>query len=273
MYLSRNDDALDAVGRAEERLEPFGTVAHDEAIVWLVKAMILRQINREEEAMDLALACRGTFFDHGDTTRYIYAGIVIGSILFSQSRFAEAQRAFEPLLDVARQTGDVESQARIHNNLGYCAVELSDHTAAEDHFSEAVALFLEMNQPAEATRTERGAGLLMLAKGHFASAIMRLRSARQQFLGYGMVEEAGLCGLEIAEGLLARGDADEAARIARDMVDEFTAANLNQRALAALSYLEEAIARSAASPAVVRHVHAYLEALRIDPTHEFVAIA
>src|SRR6266550_2423557 len=40
-FTGKHEEAVEAIERAEKLLEPFGTVAHDRAIVWLVKAASL----------------------------------------------------------------------------------------------------------------------------------------------------------------------------------------------------------------------------------------
>ena len=270
-YLSRTDDAMEAVTTAEERLAPFATLEHERAIVRLVRASILHDQERTDEALQDASSCRDVFLAHGDTRRYLYAGIVTGSLYYTRGQYRDAERIFRPLLEVAEKLGDSESLARLNNNLGYVLTHLDNLPAANIHFSEAVRHFNDLGMKVEATRTERGAGVLLLAKGDFHGGIRRLRDARQQFQKDGLVEEAGLCGLEIAEVLLERGEVDEAAQLARELVDEFVAARLNKRAIQAITYLHDAFEKAEATPATVRHVHSYLDALRSEPAREFTA--
>jgi hypothetical protein len=60
--------------------------------------------------------------------------------------------------------------------------------------------------------------------------------------------------------------------LAAALVHEFTAADLNRRAVAALAYLRESIVESNATPATVRDVHSYITILQTDPGREFAAI-
>jgi hypothetical protein len=55
-------------------------------------------------------------------------------------------------------------------------------------------------------------------------------------------------------------------------VQEFTAANLNRRAVVALAYVNDAIAASNATPETVRDVHASITALQADPIREFAQV-
>ncbi|HYO77129.1 MAG TPA: hypothetical protein VE010_11755, partial [Thermoanaerobaculia bacterium] len=62
-----------------------------------------------------------------------------------------------------------------------------------------------------------------------------------------------------------------ASELAASIVQEFAAARLSRRAVAAVAYLNEAIAASRATAETVRDVHAYITALRSDPTRDFTA--
>jgi len=269
-YLSQFPEAMDAIHRADERLAGFATVDHDRAIVQLVRSAILMESGALDEGMREAVAAREVFFEFGDMRRFLYAGVIAGNILYDRADFSDARELFTSLLNVATDLGDVETQARLHNNLGYCATHLGDLPNANIHFSEAVRHFNDLGMRVEGTRTERGAGVRLLAKGDYAGGIRRLREARRQFQAHGMVEDAGKCGLDIAEALLERGDVENAGKLAHELVDEFVAAGLSDRAITALEYLREAIAHETASPATVRNVHDYLDLLQTEPAREFL---
>jgi hypothetical protein len=114
---------------------------------------------------------------------------------------------------------------------------------------------------------------MLVRKGDVPAGIAVLHQTRTKFLRGGMVEEAGLCALDIVDALLTRGAPAEAEALARCIVDDFTAAALNARAITALGYLTEAISARRASGVVVNQVRQYLYALRRDPQREFVASA
>jgi hypothetical protein len=84
-----------------------------------------------------------------------------------------------------------------------------------------------------------------------------------------MPEEAGICALEVIEGLLHRGKASEAERLARLVIQEYTAAGLSTRAITALGYLTEAIATRDATVALAGKVREYILSLRTEPEREF----
>ena len=104
-------------------------------------------------------------------------------------------------------------------------------------------------------------------------AINHLRPLRREFLGHRLTEEAGICGLEIVEGLLILQNGSAAEKLARQIVSEFTAAGFNKRAIAALAYLTEAITLNRASTTLATEVREYIVSLRTSPERDFVRAA
>jgi len=261
-YLARYDEAIEAADRGEEALAPFASLEFDRAIVRLVKGMILAQQERFDDAQAILSECRRVFREFGDTTKYVQSGRAEANVLYRASRHEEAKLLLHELLRDAAEAGDVESQAGIHNNLGYCATHLSDFAAANIHFSEAVAKFTDLGFTAEVPRTERGAGLVLIARGQITNGLARLRAARSAFLNAGMIEEAGLCALNIVEVLIDRGQNADARELAQNVISEFTAAGLDDRAIAAVVRLSDAIDAEGATAETVRTTHTILSALQ-----------
>jgi tetratricopeptide (TPR) repeat protein len=261
-YLARYDEAIEAADRGEEALAPFASLEYDRAIVRLVKGMILAQQERFDEAHAILSACRRVLREFGDTKRSIQAGFAVACSLYEASRYEDSRRLYLELLSEATSEGDIEAQAGLHNDLGYCETRMNDYVSANIHFSEAVAKFTDLGFTAEVARTERGAGLLLIARGQITSGLARLREARRNFIADGMVEEAGLCGLNIAAVLIERGDRSEARSVIDAVVDEFTTAQINERGIAAVIRLREAIDVDDATAETVRTVHAFVENLR-----------
>src|SRR6266516_1007118 len=56
------------------------------------------------------------------------------------------------------------------------------------------------------TSAARGAGRLLVTKGQVNAGLAYLRNARRAFADAGIAEDAVLCGLEIVETLVERGD-------------------------------------------------------------------
>jgi tetratricopeptide (TPR) repeat protein len=272
-YLAKYREALEALERAESQLSAFGTLAHDRAIVIYVRATILREIGDLDDCLSLVIESRLIFEEHGDTRHALYCGVLEASIYYRRREFVRGRESYSALLEVARDLNDRETEARLHNNIGQCSTRLGEYENAVIHLARAHALFTSLGMHAEALRTERAEATILVSKGDYRRGIAALREARAKFLSHGLVEEAGLCGLEVVELLLERDEASQAVELSREIVHEFAAAELSHRAVGALQHLQSAIEARRASRATVRSIAEYLEALRQNPDVEFVAIA
>ena len=266
-YLGRYDEAIHALDRAEGQLLQFGTLGHDRAIVLFCRATLLQHVRRFDEAHAVLDECRHVFREYGDTQLYVKCTLATGNLLVRTGDYRGAQEMLAPLIT---QESMIGSQARM--GLGWCAVHLGAAAEAIEYFDEAARGCRRLGRELEAVRAVYGAGAAMLRLQRFTEAITTLRSTREIFLAHGLVEEGGLSGLGIVEAQLVLGQATAARMLAATLVREFTAAQLNRRAVAALAYLNDAIAASSATPEIVRNVHAYIYALRTDPTRDFVCV-
>jgi tetratricopeptide (TPR) repeat protein len=265
-FLGRLDEAYDVIETAESRLNDFPAAVYDRAIIWFVKAMILAEMDHFDEAERMIDAASAIFADVNDSVRFLQAGVIHGNLLGSQGRYAEAESLFRELLTIAVRSGDVETEARLHNNLGYCYVNLDDYMKANIHFSESIAKFTDLGFGAEIARTGRGAGVVLIRKGQFDTGCERLREARRSFAKLRMHEDAGLCALRIIEAMVDRGQTEEARSLAATVIDEFTAAALDVRAIDAVVQLRQSLDADGATAEAVRTVHTFVERLAAAET-------
>ncbi|HVG25949.1 MAG TPA: tetratricopeptide repeat protein [Thermoanaerobaculia bacterium] len=272
-YLGRYDEALSAFDRAEDAMAPFVGLTHDQAIVRFVRATTLQEIDRHDESFALLAECKEVFREHADNRRLLLCGIAEGVLLHRLRKYREAREAYLLLLAATRESIDREAVACLHNVIGHCSVDLGDYPAADTYLSRAIELFHELGQPLQAAKAELGRGRLLVRMGQVARGVAHLRAIRAEFLRHRLVEEAGLCGLEIVEAQLARNSVREAEELARQIVSEFRAAGLNDRAITALRHLSAAITARRASVATVGNVRDFILSLRTCPEREFVATA
>lgn len=270
LYLGRFNEALAALDEAESRVASYGALVHDLAIVRVVRATTLHEIDRYDEAFALLAECKDVFRNHHDNKRLILCGISEGVLLHRMRRYREAREAYLLLLAATADSADRDAVACLYNVIGHCSVDLDDFDAAESYLSRAIEMFHALGQPLQAAKAELGRGRMFVRKGDPARGIAHLRPIRADFLRNSLIEEAGLCGLEIVDAHLVRGEASDAEALARQIVKEFTAAALNRRAISALGYLTEAIAARRASSQMVTHVREYIVSLRTAPEREFV---
>jgi tetratricopeptide (TPR) repeat protein len=263
-YLGRYDEALIALDRAEAQFDAFGTLAHDRAMVRFCRATLLQHLRRFDEAQAILDECSRVFRSYGDTQTYVKCTLAIGNLLVRRGDYRGAREVLTPLVN---EDSMIAPQARIA--LGWCAIHLGATAEAIELFDEAVSGCRRFGRELEAVRAAYGAGSAMLRLHRFDDAIATLRSTREMFLARGFVEEGGLSGLGIVEAQLVLGQVAAARKLAAVLVREFTEANLNRRAVAALAYLNDAIAASNATPEIVRDVRTYVVALQTDPNCEF----
>lgn len=266
LYLGRFAEALAAIERAEAATAGVGALAHDRAIVLVVRAATLQEMDRHTESFALLAECKAVFRDHGDRRRLLLCGIAEGVLLHRLRKYREAREAY--LLLLTGSPMDEEAAACLQNAIGHCSADLGDYSAAQVHLSRAIEMFHRLGQPLQAAKAELGRGRVFVRTGQTARGIAHLRAIRSEFLRHGMTEEAGLCGLEIVEAMLLRKNAAEAETLARQIIAEFTAAALNTRAISALGSLSEAIAGRKASAAMVTGVREYILSLRTFPERE-----
>ena len=104
---------------------------------------------------------------------------------------------------------------------------------------------------------------MLIAKGQVNAGLSYLRNARRAFSDAGASDEAALCGLEIVETLVQRGDNAPALELARDIAEEVVAAGMPPAAVAALKRLEDSFLDGSTELVVhVRDVHAMFESLQ-----------
>ncbi|HSY48312.1 MAG TPA: hypothetical protein VLC46_05840 [Thermoanaerobaculia bacterium] len=265
-YLARYDEAIEAAERGEECLAGFASLEHDRAIVRMVKGMVLAQQERFDEAHAILSECRRVFGDCDDAKRYVQAGLAEANLFYRAARYTDATSLLQDLLRHAIDAADAESQAGIHNNLGHCATNLGEFVSANIHFSEAVAKFTDLGFTAEVPRTEFGAGVVLIGRGQVTAGLARLRDARRAFTAAGMIDEAGLCALRIVEVLIDRGEEAAARSLTQNIIDEFIAANLDERAIDAVIRLRDAIDVDDATAETVRTIHAIVKSVAMPIT-------
>jgi tetratricopeptide (TPR) repeat protein len=267
-YVSRYDEAMRALDRADHELTPFGTLTHDVAIVQFQRAIVLQHLRRFDEAHELLRECSAVFDGHGDVTQYSKCVLAEGNLLVRRGDYRKARAVLLPLVE----STNPQYVGIALSTLGWCAMELGDPQQALAHFRRAMVQYRSLGWDLEVVRLEYGIGAAMLRTAELEEALKTLQSARTKFLDRKLVEEGGLCGLQMIEAWLLRGEADFAQRLASTLVREFSAANLNRRAVAALAYLNETIATSHATPGIVRSVSTFIHTLRHDPACEFIAV-
>jgi tetratricopeptide (TPR) repeat protein len=266
--LSKHEEALRVLDRADAELESFGTLGHDQGIVWLQRAIVLQNLRRFDESARLIESAKAVFVEHGDEALYAKCAIAEAQLLVRRGNHRGAREVLLPILP----NGDTNLLAMAHSTLGWCSIELDDAAGALTHFRQAMTYCLQLGWDIDRIRLEYGLGASLLRLAEVDKALRILQAARQKFLANHLPEEAGLCGLEMIEAHILRDEHAEARQLAVSLVQEFTDAGLNRRAIAALAHLKATLEESTVSREVVRSVSTYIVALRHDPAREFMTL-
>jgi tetratricopeptide (TPR) repeat protein len=269
--LARNTESLEALERADRYLDNHVALAHDRALVRFNLAITLQEMERYTEARELLTESREVFRAHGDVKRLARCGLFEGVLLQRLKQFREAREIYFVVVSSTPNL-DQESLAALHQAIGFCSIELADYTTAEANLDRALTINQQLGRSVEIMKVELGRGRLLTRTGNHQKAIDHLRPVRRQFLASGMAEEAGLCGLEAVDAMLALGKASQAENLARRIIAEFTKAGLNDRAITALGYLTEAIANRKVPPRLVTQVQEYIVSLRRAPERDFAYV-
>lgn len=131
-------------------------------------------------------------------------------------------------------------------------------------------LLEDLGMTVEVNRSEWSLARLLLVNGEFDKAISMLTRVRDFFLEKGMPEEAGLAGLDLADGWIATDHIDRARELVETIRIEFSSANLSERALTAFSYLRDVLRTTKQPQRAVRHVREYLKQLRTELARLFL---
>lgn len=258
-FIGRFPEALDFAERSKRLFEQVPLAEYDLARVALVRALILRSIDRADEALVLTREAAATFLRFGDRTRYVNARVTEMAMVFQMGAIADALAIcleLEPQPEVESVT-----RVRLTHNIGNCYVELQQPDLAIGYLQRAVAEFELLGMTTERTRSRWVLAQALVAAGRTRDAVPMFRQTWREFDALDMVADSALAALNLCEALLVLGDSAEVPAICREIVARFSRAGMTSRAMTALSFLREAIALGEATPSLIRHVHAFLRKL------------
>ena len=259
MLVGRIPEALKAVERAESLFQQCSLADYDVARAQLVRATIVRYLDRVPEAIALAHDAAETLQRFGDQRRHANALVIEAAMYFESGSFREALALWR----TADEHPGIEDATRVMvlNNIGLCYRELGEYDKAAEAITEAIAACEVLGMETPRVKARWALAAVIAGSGRAADAVPIFRQTWKELEHLGMEAEAGLVGLELAEALLILGMNDEVPQICRTILDRFTRAGMTSRAITALAFLREAVAVGQAHPTLVRHVHDFLQHL------------
>jgi tetratricopeptide (TPR) repeat protein len=272
-FVGRYRDAEEALRLADAAFDgdPFAT-DWDRAHASLVRANTYVETHRLDEASAEAILAAAAFETFGDFHYALAASLVEGGILFMRHHYRDAAGLLDRLAADAQRIGDRLHFARARQTAGNCYIELGEHEKAARYFLDALTVWEELGLDTERVRTKWSIGVLHKSMGDLDGAIVRIDDARRAFEALGIVNDAAIARLELAEVLLLAERPDEVPDLLRNVVVSFTSEGITHNAKIALAYLREAVEAGAIEARIIRHVREYIEELPTHPDSVFLPL-
>jgi len=269
-FLGQCAEALESLVRAERAYKRLASPSLGLSSVALVRATVLYEQQRLDEADAIAERAEHGFAHLGDDDRRMTALLLRGSIRFEARNLSEAATLFRRVIDYGESINSSIWIARGSNALGKCEVQRGNLGEASMHFHKALALFRELGSRLEGLTTEWGIAEVFLQSGKYSESIRRLRDVAAEYETCGMVTDAALVGLDIADAYLALGHAEQIVELATRVFRAFTNAGMLTGALTAIAYLKEAATAGTLTPNDVQAVRTFLRRAERQPALLFV---
>lgn len=268
-FMGRYPEALDFAERSKRLFDQVPLPEYDLARLAIVKASVLRSIDRGDEAIALINGAAETFLRFGDLKRHIGARMTLATALYIRREIPEALSIWQSLEGRTNAETDPHSAVLLAHNIALCHSDLGQPEMAIPYVQRCVLDFEFLGLHTERTRSRWLLGHALAACSKYDEAATILQQTWREFESLDMIGEAALVALELAETLLVLGRPDEVPAICRDLIAQFTRAGMASRAVTALSFLREAVAIGQGTPSLVRHVYTFLRELPAEQPRLF----
>jgi tetratricopeptide (TPR) repeat protein len=258
-------ECLTKIERAERLVADQPAAIHDLAITQLHKAVAYQELGRFDESLALITEAKAIFEGHHDTASALQCSIAVGTLFYRMRHFRESRDTLRPLLKSEMSS---DTRAAVHQCIGFASIEFGDFLEADRSLLRAISIHSKLKHPVNILRAQIGYGRLLVRRGDLTQGLALLHKVREDFARRELVEEAGVCAIDIVDALVRHDRPEEAEDLARVVLYEFVAAGLNTRAVTALAYLTEAIANQEATTATVTNIRDYIVSLRTNPERE-----
>jgi tetratricopeptide (TPR) repeat protein len=265
-YVGRHVEALAAADRAAEHLGRVGVGEYDSARLMLVRALVLRAVERYDEALAVAHQTAATFAAFNDEHRSHYVQLVEAAMAYSVRNYRLALPLLHALVD-ERSFGDLRTKAVLLQNLAGCYRETMQFDNALKYYGDAVRLFDQLQMPVERARATWHVGRVLLLESKFEDAAPLLRSVKDTYTALGIVDKAALVAIDVAEASLMTGRLADVVELCHFAIAFYRDAQLpySENALVAISLLREAAEAGRLEPTTISRVRTYLERLPEQP--------
>jgi tetratricopeptide (TPR) repeat protein len=272
--LGRPDEARLALARSRMLFECDPGSEWYVATVSLVEAPILHERGARAEALQLAHSAAIHFAVHEDYERYVDAGVLESSMLWTGGDRDAATGVWLDMAATARQRGDATLTARIAGKLAQFELGQGNVEEAVRLFSSVLAAFDAAGFTREAIQARRSLAEAAAARGRLHEAISELYKVHAELLANeahakDALTQAAVVSTDILDLLLATGRLGELARFTETLAGTFAGAGMPPHALAAFHHLRHSAARGTLDPDDIALTRGYFEDLPQHPTAPF----
>ena len=264
-FLSRFDEALEDCKRAERAYRELRAPGLGLATVSYLRGCIYFEQQRYAEATPAAETAERGFSHLGLEDRQMWAVNLRANIAFEQRQLDVSTTLFRSVYEYGEAHRDAGWIARGAQALGNCYLEVHNLAEASMNFHTGLKLFREIDERTEVTRCEWGIALVFVRSEKIDEGIRRLRAVIVAFAAAGMVTDAGLAGLDLAEALLVRGETREIVALAIHLFEVFTTHGMLTGALTAIAFMREAAESGTLTTADIEAIRTFLKRAERKP--------
>lgn len=263
--------AEEAFEKADAHLRTGSQESVERAVFLDFKASLRRDQRRFDEAMRLLHRAVSIFLQYGHRHR---AGRSLVNLATVRNHSGNPEQAI-PVLQQALELIDPEQEPRLllcarHNLIDYLA-SAGRFLDAQGLYRETRPLYRDFPDAWAQNRRKWVRGKIARGLGQPRLAESLFLAARDGFVEEGVPYDTALVSLEIATLYAEQGRTQDLKRLAGEMLPIFSSLQIHREALAALTFLKQAIESESASLGVVTSVASYLRRARHDPGLRFEA--
>jgi tetratricopeptide (TPR) repeat protein len=263
--LGRFDEALEALTCTEAEYRQLPHAGLGLVAVTYIRAFILFEQEQLEAADQLARESAEEALHLGSTDRCMRALNLQGEIRLWRRDLHGAIELFTRVLRHGEATNDRVWIARESRALGVCHVELMNAAEASRYLQASLRLYAAMNSALEVTRTQWAIARLTFLEGKPDEAVHRLRAVVGELTSEGMLTDAAIAAVHLAEMLHATNRTREIPKLLAGVVQTFIDAGKLSGALSALAYLKEASMAGSMTPATFSYVRQFIARAERQP--------
>ncbi len=262
------NESMAAVTRAEGLLATASDYARSRTT--LMRALILRGMEKWTESAPLARVAAADFQRYGDVEKYFAARMSEALVLYDNSQYRQAAEVYSELAPLRQQIHGQTVAHALHNE-GLCHRELGEFDRAEACFVESIALCDRLMLNSLRAKARWHLARVLMRQARHEAALKILGPLRVEFEELGMADDLACVSIDTAESLLAVGRSCEVPVLCRQAIAYFRLAGLaySTGAMTALAYLQEAAADGHLTVNDCSEVRVFLERLPHQPNVVF----